>query len=75
MGVDLEIEMINKIQVIKREDYFVFEKDKNEKRRQSSCGEGVEGLEEENELEVLGNLLKLWTNRRDRDELGDVEEE
>ena len=32
-------------------------------------------MEEENELEVLGNLLKLWTNRRDRDELGDVEEE
>ena len=75
MGVDLEIEMINKIQVIKREDYFVVEKDKNEKRRQSSRGEGVEGLEEENKLEVLGNLLKLWTNRRDRDELGDVEEE
>ena len=75
MGVDLEIEMINKIQVIKREDYFVVEKDKNEKRRQSSRGEWVEGLEEENKLEVLGNLLKLWTNRRDRDELGDVEEE
>ena len=67
--------MINKRKMIKGEDYFVVEKDKNEKRCQSSRGEGVEGLEEENELEVLGNLLKLWTNRRDRDELGDVEEE
>ena len=49
--------MMDKTKVIKREDYFVVEKDKNEKRRQASCGEGVEGLEEENELEVLGNLL------------------
>ena len=67
--------MMDKKKVIRREAYFVVEKDKNEKRRQSSCGEGVEGLEEKDELEVLGNLLKLWTNRRDRDELGDVEEE
>ena len=43
--------------MIKGEKYFVVEKDKNEKRRQSSCGEGVKGLEEENELEVLRNLL------------------
>jgi hypothetical protein len=34
----------------------------------------VEGLEEEDELEVLGNLLECWANRGDGDELGDVEE-
>ena len=32
-------------------------------------------MEEEDELEVLGNLLECWTNRGDGDELGDVEEE
>jgi hypothetical protein len=32
-------------------------------------------LEEEDELEVLGNLLEGWANRGDGDELGDVEEE
>ena len=32
-------------------------------------------MEEEDELEVLGNLLECWANRGDGDELGDVEEE
>ena len=31
-------------------------------------------MEEEDELEVLGNLLECWANRGDGDELGDVEE-
>ena len=31
-------------------------------------------MEEEDELEVLGNLLECWANRGDGDELGDIEE-
>ena len=31
-------------------------------------------MEEEDELEVLGDHLESWANRGDRDELGDVEE-
>ena len=34
----------------------------------------MEGLEEEDELEVLGDHLESWANRGDGDELGDVEE-
>ena len=32
----------------------------------------MEGLEEEDELEVLGNILECWANRGDGDELGDI---
>ena len=32
-------------------------------------------MKEENKLEILGNLLECWTNGRDGDELGDVEED
>ena len=35
----------------------------------------MEGLEEEDELEVLGDLLELGAQRGDGDELGDVEQE
>ena len=35
----------------------------------------VRTLEEENEFEVDWYFLQLWSQRRDRDELGDVEEE
>ena len=29
-------------------------------------------MEEEDELEVLGNILECWANRGDGDELGDI---
>ena len=32
-------------------------------------------LEEENEIQVLGDLLEVGSERRDGDELGDVEDE
>ena len=35
----------------------------------------MEGLEEEDKLEILGNLLESWANGGDRDEPGDVEKE
>ena len=34
----------------------------------------MEGLEEEDELEVLGDHLESWAKRGDGDELGDVED-
>ena len=55
--------------------YLIVKGDENEKRAKSSCSEGVEGLEEEDELEVLGNLLEFWAKRRDGDELGSVKNE
>ena len=32
-------------------------------------------MEEEDKLEVLGNLLEFWTKRGDGDKLGDVEDD
>ena len=32
-------------------------------------------MEEEDKLEILGNLLECWTNGGDGDELGDVEKD
>ena len=42
--------------------YLVIKADKNEERCNPCGSEGVEGLEEEDELEVLGNLLESKTN-------------
>ena len=69
------IKIVNKRKMIQRKDYFVVEKDKNEKRRQSSRGEGMEGLEEENKLEILRNLLESETNTGEGDTLGNIEKE
>ena len=47
------------------QSYFVIKNGEN-KYRSKSCGsEGMEGLEEEDELEVLGNLLESEANRED----------
>ena len=35
----------------------------------------MKGLEEENELQILGDLLEVRSNRGDGDKLGDVEDE
>ena len=35
----------------------------------------MEGLKEENKLEILGNLLECWAYGGDGDELGDVEKD
>ena len=35
----------------------------------------MECLEKQDELEISRNLLELWSQGRDGDELGDVEEE
>ena len=55
--------------------HLVVKKDEDTERRQAGGGEGVEGLEEEDELEVEGDGLQVGAQRRDRDELGDVEQE
>ena len=72
MSIDLEDKSYkskpNKI------EYLVVEKDKNKQWCQSCGSEGVEGLEEEDKLEILGNLLECEANGGDGDELGDVED-
>ena len=57
------------------QSYFVVKNGENKKRSQSCGSEGVEGLEEEDELEVLGNLLESEANRGDCEEPWDVEED
>ena len=55
--------------------HLVVKKDEDTERREAGGGEGVEGLEEEDELEVEGDGLEVGAQGRDRDELGDVEQE
>ena len=67
--------MMNIKVILKLHSYFVIKQNKNEQRCKSCGSEGVEGLEEEDKLEILGNLLECWTNGGDGDELGDVEKD
>ena len=56
------------------QSYFVIKNGEN-KYRSKSCGsEGMEGLEEEDELEVLGNLLESEANREDWEDPWDIEQ-
>ena len=56
-------------------NYLVVETAEDDKGSKPSGSEGVEGLEEEDKLEVLRNLLEFWTKRGDGDKLGDVEDD
>ena len=55
--------------------HLVVKKHKDAEGCEARGGEGVEGLEEEDELEVEGDGLEVGAQGRDRDELGDVEQE
>ena len=55
--------------------HLVVEEEKYAERREASRCKRMKSLEEENELQVLGDLLEVGSERRDGDELGDVEDE
>lgn len=53
---------------------LVVEKNENAERRQTSGCQRMKCLEKQNELEISRNLLELRSQRRNSDELCDVEE-
>ena len=53
---------------------LIIQADENKKRTQPSGGEWVEGLEEEDKLEILRILLESWTNGRDGDEFHNIQD-
>ena len=55
--------------------YLVVEENKNTERGESCGCKGMKGLEEEDELEVLGYLLEIRADWRDGNKLGDIENE
>ena len=54
--------------------HLVVEEDKYTEGSQARGCKRVKGLEEENELQILRDLLKVQANGWDGDELGDVED-
>ena len=54
--------------------HLVVEEEQYTERSQARSGQWMKSLEEENELQVLGDLLEVGANRWDGDEFGDVED-
>ena len=54
--------------------HLVVEEEQYTERSQARSGQWMKSLEEENELQVLGDLLEVWAKWRDGYKLGDVED-
>ena len=56
-------------------EYLIIHHREDQEWNQACCGQGMECLEEEKKLDILGDLLKSEAKGEDGDELGDVEQQ